>query len=121
MKRFLAVVLATAMVTACSNAFSPEGVAGVYNLETVEGQSLPVTVGGVNLTAMSITLNADGTFTESQTTDVGIVNSSGTYTLVEPSTILFAPSGGVGFSGSTDGDSLALLRGDRPSLFLFRR
>ena len=78
-----------------------------------------MTVDGVNLTAMSITLNAAGTFTESQTTDVGIVNSSGTYTLVEPSTILFASSGGDRFSGALDDDNLALLR-DR-SLFLFRR
>ena len=76
MKRFLGVVLATAMVTACSDAFSPEEVAGVYNLETLDAQSLPVTVAGENVTAMSITLNADGTFTQSQTTDTGIVNSS---------------------------------------------
>ncbi len=119
MKRFLGVVLVTAMVTACSDAFSPEGVAGVYNLETVDGQSLPVTVAGVNHTAESISLNADGTFTQSQTTDVGIVTSSGTYLLVEPSTILYAPSGGVGFSGAIGDDSLALLR-DR-SIFVFRR
>ena len=120
MKRFLGVVLATAiMVTACSDAFSPEEVAGVYNLETLDAQSLPVTVAGENVTAMSITLNADGTFTQSQTTDVGIVTSSGTYLLVEPSTILYAPSGGVGFSGAIGDDSLALLR-DR-SIFVFRR
>ena len=127
MRRLASVVLTGVLLTACGDApFSPEGVAGVYNLESVTGNPLPaetelpgVTADRFVFTAGSVTLNADGTFSESSTAEItreGITTTetstdSGTFTLVEPSTIRFAEAGGSETTGTLDGGRLTVVGG----------
>ena len=119
------VVLTGALLTACGDPFSPEGVSGVYNLETLNGNSLPASsVDGTLVTAGSITLNADGTVIFSLTLEFqsGVpvtVTNSGTFTLVEPSTIRITVEGDA-LSFTLDGDRLTLV-GEDGDTFVFRK
>ena len=118
------VVLAGGLLTACGDPFSPEGVSGVYNLETINGNSLPaLSVYGHLFIAESITLNADGTMSTSLTVQLqsGIVTEtgSGIFTLVEPSTVRMTVDGNV-FSGTLDGDRLTIVGEDGYTL-VFRK
>ena len=120
------VVLTGGLLTACGDPFSPESVSGVYNLETVNGNSLPAsTVDGTLVTAGSITLNADGTVILSLTLEFqsGVpvtVTNSGTFTLVEPSTIRMITVEGDALSFTLDGDRLTLV-GEDGDTFVFRK
>ena len=67
------------------DALTPEGVAGVYTLILMNGQSLPV----AGVTAGSISLQADGTYTVSVTKNGVVHPDTGTFALVEPDTIHF--------------------------------
>ena len=122
MRRLASVVLTGVLLAACGgDAFSPEGVSGVYNLESVNGNRLPAEIElppeRFVFTAGSVTLNADGTFSASltsETTTEGITDTetstdSGTFTLVAPSTIRFTEAGGETFSGTLEGGRLTLL------------
>ncbi len=119
------VVLTGGLLTACGDPFSPEGVSGVYNLETLNGNSLPASsVDGTLVTAGSITLNADGTVIisltgEFQTGVTVTLTSSGTFTLVEPSTIRITVEGDA-LSFTLDGDRLTL-GGEDGDTFVFRK
>ncbi len=118
------VVLTGGLLTACGDPFSPESIAGVYNLETVNGNSLPAsTVDGTVVTAGSITLNADGTVIISFTFQLSSGNvtatNAGTFTLVEPSTIRITVDGEV-TSGTLDGDRLTVF-GEDGDTFVFRK
>ncbi len=119
------VVLTGGLLTACGDPFSPEGVSGVYNLETFNGNSLPASsVDGTLVTAGSITLNADGTVIFSLTLEFqsGVpvtVTNSGTFTLVEPSTIRITVEGDA-LSFTLDGDRLTLV-GEDGDTFVFRK
>ncbi len=117
MSKFPTTALAGALLTACGgDAFSPEGVSGVYNLETLNGNSLPaLSVDGTLVTAGSITLNADGTVIISFTFQLQSGNvtatDSRTFTLVGPSTIRITVDGDV-LSATLDGDRLTLVGED---------
>ncbi len=127
MRRLASVVLTGALLTACGgNPFSPEGVSGTYNLESVNGNPLPaqtelpgVTADRFVFTAGSVNLNADGTFSVSHTAEIteqGITTTEsftdlGTFTLVEPSTIRFAEAGGSETTGTLDGGRLTVVGG----------
>ena len=62
MRRLASVVLTGVLLTACNgDPFSPEGVSGTYNLESINGNPLPeLSIDGSLAMAGSITLNADG-------------------------------------------------------------
>ena len=128
MRRLASVVLTGVLLTACGDAFSPGGVSGTYNLESINGNPLPAeselpgvfTADRTVIAAGSVTLNADGTYSVSLTweiTEQGITTTdpftdSGTFTLVEPSTIRFAEAGGSETTGTLDGDRLTITAGD---------
>ena len=125
MRRLASVLLASALLAACGDSLSPEGVSGLYILETINGSPLPfseivtptltvvTTAGSVSLNANStysasitLSITVDGTTTTSTETD------SGTFELVEPSTVRFTGSAtGLGetFSGTLDGNQLTII------------
>ena len=140
MRRLASVVLTGVLLTACGgNPFSPEGVSGLYLLETVNGSPLPfsqtVTQNGVTVTttttAGSVSLNANGTYSVSITFSGAIggdtptttltSTDSGTFELVAPSAIRFTSSefrlttsDGETISTSSGGETISgTLAGDR--------
>ena len=116
MRRLALVVLTGALLTACGgNPFSPEGVSGLYNLVSVNGNELPWTSDqGATTFAGSFNLNANNTYSTSVTIQPpssnipATVTASGTFELVEPDTIRFTRSDGGMFSGTLDGNRLTL-------------
>ena len=119
--RFL--ILATAVLAgglltpACGDdPTGPESVAGLYILQTVNGEALPVVKenAGFTIIAGSIELKSDGTYTESSTFDFGSGPETdidtGTFT-VDGSTIQFSPgAGSMGLpDGSISGNTLTLI------------
>ena len=137
--RLLSLVLAASLLAACGDSFTPEDVAGIYNLDTVNGSPIPftkaVTEGGLPATAQiisgSVTLTAANTFssivsfnvTVGTTVDPDSDTESGTYALVEPSTITFTKTGGGTFSGTLDGGriTVALSVTTGADTFVFRK
>ncbi len=134
MRRLASVVLTGVLITACGgDAFSPEGVSGTYNLETISGSPLPVaqtndSTGTFTFTGGSITLNANGTMSISTTgTSTNIEGTpttntfggSGTFELMAPSTIRFTFTGGMTRSGTLDGDRITLVGGG--DSFVYRK
>ena len=130
MRRLASVVLTGALLTACGDSFSPEGVSGLYNLVSVNGEAIPysetVPVGQVieTFSAGSVSLSANNTYSISLTIGIdgaaGISNTdSGTFELVEPATIRFTTSSLVvppgkrrlrgDFSGTLDGNRLTII------------
>ncbi len=86
--------------------FTPEGVAGVYALISVDGLPLP-TEGGTE--AGSLSLQAAGTYSVSITESGEDFTGVGTFTLVEPNTIQF--TAGCcdifdDFTGTLDGNQI---------------
>ena len=136
MRRLASVVLTGVLLTACNgDAFSPEGVSGVYNLESINGSPIPfsetetqngVTV-TVTITAGSVSLNANGTWSLSTTVSVTLGDTtttnteteSGTFELVPPSTVRLTSSGGETISATLDGDGLTLILDN--NRFVFRK
>ena len=128
MRRLASVVLTGALLTACGDALSPEGVSGRYNLVSVNGEFIPssetVTVRpGFTLTrtvsAGSVSLSANNTYSASLTIQIedsahgtsgpDTETDSGTFELVEPATIRFTSSDGDTFSGTLDGNRLTII------------
>ncbi len=101
--------LAGVLLAGCGDSpFTPEGVAGVYALVSVDGESLPA--GGVS--AGSLTLQAAGTYGISITEEGGDpFTGVGTYTLTGSNTIQFT-SGGQDifddFTGTLDGNQITV-------------
>ncbi len=138
MRRLASVVLTGALLTACGgNPFSPEGVSGLYNLVSVNGEAIPWSGTAIELgvtvtftyTAGSFSLNANNTYSSSTTIEVegggfsrtDIVTDSGTFELVEPATILFTRSVGGTFPGTLDGNRLTPGDGTGDLIFVFER
>ena len=142
MRRLASIVLTGALLTACGDSFSPEGVSGLYNLVSVNGTALPysetVTVGpGMTVvtetvSAGSVSLSANNTYSVSITIGIDgadIPNAgSGTFELVEPATIRFTSSSLVvpagnrlleSFSGTLDGNRLTII--DYGDSFVFEK
>jgi len=95
-----AALCTTALVVACGDTpFTPEGVAGVYALISIDGESVP-SGGG------SLTLRADGTYSAS----LGSLTGGGTYTLTGSNTIQFTRVGGDldDFTGILDGNEITV-------------
>ena len=112
-----AALCTTALVVACGDTpFTPEGVAGVYALISVDGESLPTD----GITAGSLSLQAAGTFSLSITED-GTSSGSGTYTLVGSDTIQFTSGGGdlEDFTGTLDGNEITVDEDD--IIYVFRK
>ena len=94
----------------------PESVAGTYILQTINGEALPYLVQvGFSVTAGSIQLNSDGTYTISLTvTGLGAQIITGTFT-VDGSTITLDD----GTTGTVSGDTITVVAdGDT---FVFRK
>ncbi len=125
MRRLASVLLASALLTACGDSFSPEGVSGLYILESINGSPLPFseteTQNGLTVTVAitdgSVSLNANSTFsfsltisiTLNGTTTTSTVTDSGTFELVEPSTVRATFSDGDVISGTLDGNRLTVI------------
>ncbi len=129
MRRFLILttaVLAGGLLTACGDdddITGPESIAGTYILQTVNGDALPATVQGVEVSAASIQLNSNGTYTLSLTTEFfGEQTDTGTFT-VDGSTVNFLDEGDVDegdrFTGTISGDTLTIV--DEGNTFVFRK
>ncbi len=135
MRRLLSVALASSLVFGCGDSFSPGGVSGAYNLQSVNGQNIPssetVTQGGftftVEITSGTLRLNSDNTWSVSVTSSItsggttltDTSTESGTFTLVEPSTIRFTDSDGDTFAGTWDGDTITII--DNGDSLVFRK
>jgi hypothetical protein len=119
--RTLSVAGAVAVAAGACGGDSPTGnnntdeVVGVYILQTINGQSLPVIVEQVDsdmveVIAGTVTLDADATFddvTELRITEAGVVTTeteaaSGTWTL-SGTTVQFNPTGFTAYSMTWDG------------------
>ena len=121
--------------TAPTDPFSPVGVSGLYNLESVNGRPIPFskteTQNGetvsVATTDGSVSLNANSTFGLSFTfrftldTETATVtgHDSGTFVLVEPSTVRLTFSDGEIISATLDGDRLTIA--DDGNSLVFRK
>ena len=125
MRRLVSIALAGSLLAACSEPFTPENVAGRYNLVSVNGKELPATeTNGATVTyksgSIDLTEGGSYSFTVSLTAVSGGVTSfttvtgSGSYTLVEPSTIRFEDSG---VSGTKDGNRITLPFGSDQLVF----
>ncbi len=90
----LIVALAVSLLTGCGDSTGPEAIAGNYTLRTINGQDLPFLIvqvldDKIELTAGSLRINSDNTFSANltlATTDGGATTSetettTGTYTL----------------------------------------
>jgi hypothetical protein len=130
MKRLVAVLIVAGIAAggawACSgDSTSPSSIAGTYNLQTIDGQSLPVIVlevgtDTVEITAGFMRLVSDQTFSESVsfriadgaivTTDVETTTGSWT---VSGSAITFTGTAGTNagdtFTGSISGNTLTFI------------
>ena len=123
MRRLLSVALVSSLVFGCGDSFSPEGLEGSYTLESVNGQDLPFSeiIGGatIEITAGQLNLNSNSTWsvsitaslTEGGTTISETDTDSGTFTLVEPSTIRFTDSDGDTFAATRDGSNITFIFG----------
>ena len=136
---FFSLALAASLLAACGDSFTPEGVAGIYSLDTVNGSPIPftktVTEDGVTATALiisgSITLTETGSFSSIVSFNVTVGGTvtpdtdteSGTYALVEPNTIRFTEPDGDTFTGTLDGGriTVALTVTDGADTFVFRK
>jgi hypothetical protein len=118
MRRLIPLALAGVLLAACTDAFTPSGVAGTYTLQSVNGNTLPYseTIEGVGFTYISgsVTLTESGTYTMVNSVDITegefsftlTFPDSGTFTLTEPSTITFTDSEGEPSSGQLVGSRL---------------
>ena len=122
MRRLASVVLTGVLLTACNgDPFSPEGVSGTYNLESINGNPLPeLSIDGSLAMAGSITLNAEGSMSFSITWDDQTESWSGTFTLVAPSTVRLDITGEEPVSATLDGDRLTIVAEDGDT-FVFRK
>ena len=130
MKRLVAVLIVAGIAVggtwACSgDSTSPSSIAGTYNLQTIDGQSLPVVVfeegtDKVEVMAGSMILNSDQTYSESvsfRITDGAIVTtdieaSAGSWTLSGSAITFTATAGdnaGDTFLGSISGNTLTFI------------
>ncbi len=131
MRRLLSVALVSSVVFGCGDSFSPEGLSGAYTLQSVNGQNLPFseTLFGITfeITTGQLNLNSNSTWsvsittsvTEGPTTVIDTDTESGTFTLVEPSTIRFTDSDGDTFAGTWDGDTITII--DNGDSLVFRK
>ncbi len=115
----LTVALAVSLLTGCGDATGSEAIASDFTLQTINGQNLPfvlaqVVVDNVEITAGSVRLNSDNTFSTSltvATTEGGATASetttvTGTYTL-NGTTLAFTSEEDT-FSGSITGNTLTI-------------
>ena len=117
MRRVISIVALTGTLIACDS-FSPESVAGTYDLVSINGQTLPFSepiLGSiVTVHASRMWLGEGGDFRIVTSTIIddgtGPIPSGsfalGTYTLEEPNTIRFSDNTGT---GTIDGDRLTLI------------
>jgi hypothetical protein len=144
-RRLIAVLIVAGIAVggtwACgSDSTSPSSIAGTYNLQTIDGQSLPVVVfevgtDKVEITAGFMLLNSDQTFSESvssRITDVAIVTTdveatTGSWTLSGSDITFTATAGnnaGDTFVGSISGNTLTFveaLSGDDDVTLVLRK
>ena len=120
MRRFLSVALVSGLVFGCGDSFTMDGVSGAYKLQSFNGQDIPVTVAlaqgsTITIDSISTTLTAAGTWSstlsrtiryQDGTADTQTETDSGTFTLVEPSTIRFTD--GETFNVLWDGNTFTL-------------
>ena len=124
--RFLilaAALLAGGLITACGDdSTGPESIFGLYILVSINGEALPVDVEGLEISAGSIQLNSDGTYSASLTIELfGELTDTGTFT-VDGSTVDFIPSGGDledRFTATVSGNTLTLV--EDGETFVFRK
>ncbi len=135
------VIALAAIVTGCSDAFSPEGVAGTYRLVSIWGHRLPyslildsycepigrVSPGTFTYQSGSLTLSKQQTFVLVQDwtwagdciDESGTWTSAGPYSLTAPSTIrLSEDGGGVALEGTVTGDGITIVQ---PTPLVFER
>ncbi len=115
MRRFLILttaLLAGGLLPACGDdATGPESIFGLYTLVSINGEALPVDIGVVEISAGSIQLNSDGTYSISLTADLGggpeTATDSGTFT-VDGSTVVF-DGFTRDFNGTVSGNTLTTI------------
>ncbi len=111
MRRFTVatLVMAVALLTACDGDSTGNGGAsifGTYTLVTINGEALPVDLGGIEFIAASIELKGDGTYTISLTFDAG----SGPEMSIQPGEFTVDPLEFDDFTGATvSGNTLTLV------------
>jgi hypothetical protein len=72
----LIAVVVTMFLSACSESTAPQNPVGTWNLSTINGQSLPVSVDNVTILSETLTLNRNRTFSLARR----IQNSEKTFT-----------------------------------------
>jgi hypothetical protein len=127
MRKVLAVAtLALTMVTACGDSTGPDGeanISGTYTLRTVNGQNLPFpllvvgTTYRLEVTASTVSINANGTFTQSATlrevngtnTTTETESATGTWTRTNNAISFRDSADGTVFTGSLSGNTITLV------------
>jgi hypothetical protein len=129
-----------ATATGCGDAFSPEGVAGVYRLVSISEHTLPyslivesdcgrtgrVSPGTFTYQNGSLTLSKQETFVvernwtyAGECNDSGTYTSSGSYSLTEPSTIRLSEAGSTNtWEGTVSGNRVTVFT---PHRLVFER
>lgn len=114
-RRLIGVGLATLMAVGCSKAFTPETVAGIWILRTVNGTNPPFDfIDGadtVRITSGAFNLREDQTYSFTLNVVINSVSEesedTGTYVLIEPDTIdLTSTVDGSTFSATLSGANI---------------
>lgn len=130
--RRLAVLLAMVLpvtLGGCGDSTSPESIAGTYELQSIDGDPLPVSTSEGDLLSGFVQLNANGTFQASHTYDRPTTGSSlvivnnGAYTRSGSNVVLSfidPDGGGLAMANATwSGDQLTI--NDNPGTWLYVR
>ena len=109
--RYLAIALLAIGMAACTNdSTSPNGnVRGTYNLRTVDGSQLPISVdNGCTLTSDQLTMASNGAYEEDFFySDCNGTSDTGTYSVTN-NVVDFFSDFGSSFTGSVSGNVLTI-------------
>ena len=125
MRKLFSVAAICLVLSACGDAFTPDGTSGTYDLTLVNGISMPASISIVedgitvqfSFDTGTLTLRADGTYTfastltitSGSTTVAETETESGTFALQEPATIIFTATDGDTGSGTIAGGIITII------------
>lgn len=125
MRKLFSVAAICLVLSACGDAFTPDGTSGTYDLTLVNGIAMPASISIVedgitvqfSFDTGTLTLRADGTYTfastltitSGSTTVAESETESGTFALQEPATIIFTATDGDTGSGTIAGGIITII------------
>ena len=125
MRKLFSVAAICLVLSACGDAFTPDGTSGTYDLTLVNGIAMPASISIVedgitvqfSFDTGTLTLRAAGTYTfastltitSGSTTVSETETESGTFALQEPATIIFTATDGDTGSGTIAGGIITII------------